>query len=129
MVTSGYTSFPEILVAWNRDRDILGQRLDFAFSHVTNVQKVGVVVQNRLVSVSSFHHWLSRLRQTHFSENINRTRMRPRYTWSAVSACSQSRDRILNFGGGDFRLYVISGSIGCLEPRPRYSWSAARLCI
>ena len=28
MVTSGLLSFPEVLVAWQRDRDILGQRLN-----------------------------------------------------------------------------------------------------
>jgi hypothetical protein len=43
VVTSGLLSFPEVLVAWQRDRDILGQRLEFAYSHVTKVQKVGVV--------------------------------------------------------------------------------------
>ena len=38
--TSGFTLFPEVLVAWQRDRDILGQQLDFVYNHVTNVQKV-----------------------------------------------------------------------------------------
>ena len=36
-VTSGITSFLEVLVAWQRDRDILVQRLDFVYSHVTKV--------------------------------------------------------------------------------------------
>ncbi len=128
------TSFQEVLVAWQRDRDILVQRLDFAYGHVTNVAKVGVVAQNRppcvsgvIFAVIEFSHL--RLRQADFSEIINRTRMRPRYTWSAVSACSESRDRILKFGCGHFRCDVISGSIGCLATRPRYSCSAARLCI
>ncbi len=52
MVTSGFTSFPVVLVAWQRDCDILVQRLDFAYSHVTNVRKVGVVSQNPPASVS-----------------------------------------------------------------------------
>ena len=73
--------------------------------------------------------WHSRLRQADFSENINHTRMRPRYTWSAVSACSEPRDRFLKFGRGHFRCDVISGSIGCLATRPRYSCSAALICI
>ena len=46
MVTSGFTSFPVVLVAWQRDRDILVQRLDFAYSHVTKIRKVGVVAQS-----------------------------------------------------------------------------------
>ncbi len=49
--------------------------------------------------------------------------------WSAVCACSESRDRILKFGRGHFRCDVISGSIGCLATRPRYSCPAARICI
>ncbi len=52
MVTSGVTSFPVVLVAWQRDRDILVQRLEFAYHHVTNVTKVGVVAQNRAPFVS-----------------------------------------------------------------------------
>ncbi len=95
---------------------------------------MGVVAQNQAPSVSGvifaiieFSH--SRQRQADFSETINRTRMRPRYTWSAVSACSESRDSILKFGRGHFRHDVISGSIGCLATRPRYSCSAARICI
>ena len=48
---------------------------------------------------------------------------------SAVSACSESRDRILKFGRSHFRLHVISGRVGWLSTRPRYSCSAARLCI
>ena len=55
--------------------------------------------------------------------------MRPRYTWSAVCACSESRDRMCKFGRGHFLLDVISGSIGCLVTRPRYSCSAASVCI
>ncbi len=101
MVTSGCTSFPVVLVALQRDRDILVQRLEFAYSHVTNVTKVGVVAQNRSPSVSGVifapianSHWSQR--QAELSETINCTRMRPRYTWSAVSACSESRDGILN---------------------------------
>ncbi len=69
---------------------------------------MGVVAQNQPASVSGvifavieFSHW--RQRQADFSETINRTRMRPRYTWSAVSACSESRDSILKFGRGHFR--------------------------
>ena len=134
VVTSGFTSFPEVLVAWQRDCDILVQRLEFAYNHVTDVTKVGVVAQNRPTSVSgvifaviAFSHW--RQRQADFSETINRTRMRPRYTWSAVAACSESRDSIIKFGRGHFRHYVISGSIGCLATRLRYSCSAARICI
>ncbi len=128
------TSFPVVLVAWQPDRDILGQRLEFAYNHVTNVIKVGVVAQNRPAFVSgvifaliAFSHW--RHREADFSENIIPTRMRPLYAWSAVSACSESRDRFLKFGRGHFRYDVISGSIGCLATRPRYSWSAARICI
>ena len=85
VVTSGFTSFPVVLVAWQRDRDILVQRLEFAYSHVTNVTKLGVVTQNRPPCVSgvnfaviAFSH--SRQRQADFSETINRTRTRPRYT-------------------------------------------------
>ena len=52
MVTSGVTSFPAVLVAWQRDRDILVQRLEYAYSHVTNVTIVGVVAQNRPPCVS-----------------------------------------------------------------------------
>ena len=37
-VTSEFTSFPEVLVAWQRDRDILVQRLDIVYSHVTKVR-------------------------------------------------------------------------------------------
>ena len=128
------TSFPVVLVAWQRDRDILGQRVVFVYSHVTNLRKVGVVAQTRPPCFSGvifarieFSHW--RQRQADFSETINRTQMRPRYMWSAVSACSESRDSILKFGRGHFRHDVISGSIGCLATRPRYSWSAGRLCI
>ncbi len=134
MVTSGLTSFPIVLVAWQRDRDILVQRLVFVYSHVTNVTKMGVVAQNRppcvpgvIFAVITFSH--SRHREADFSETINCTQMRPRYTWSAVSARSESRDRILKFGRGHFRLNVISDSIGCLATRPRYSCSAARVCI
>ena len=29
------TSFPVVLVAWQRDRDILVQRHEFAYNHVT----------------------------------------------------------------------------------------------
>ena len=71
-----------------------------------------MVAQNRPACVSGvifavieFSHW--RQRQADFSETINRTRMRPRYTWSAVSACSESRDSILKFGRGHFRHDVI----------------------
>ncbi len=92
---------------------------------------MGVVAQTRppcfsgvIFAPIEFSHW--RQRQADFSETINRTRMRPRYTWSAVSACSESRDRFLKFGRGHFRYDVISGSIGCLATRPRYSCSAAR---
>ncbi len=46
------TSFPEVFVAWQRDRDILVQRLDVVYSHVTKLGKVGVVAQNRPASVS-----------------------------------------------------------------------------
>ena len=134
MVTSGITSFPVVLVAWQRDRDILVQRFEFAYSHVTNVTKVGVVAQTRPPCVSGvifapieFSHW--RQREAYFSETINYTRMRPRYTWSAVSACSESRDRFLKFGCGHFRYYVISGSIGCLATRPRYSCSAVLIRV
>ncbi len=134
MVTSGTTSFPAVLVAWQRDRDILVQRLEYAYSHVTNVTIVGVVAQNRppcvsraIFAVIAFSH--SRQRQADFSETIYRTRMRPRYTWSVVSACNESRDRILVFGRGHFRHDVISGRIGCLATRPRYSCSADRICI
>ena len=95
---------------------------------------MGVVTQNQPPSVSGvifavieFSHW--RQRQADFSETINRTRMRPQYTRSAVSACSESRDRILIFGRGHFRRDVISGSIGYLATRPRYSCSAVRICI
>ena len=95
---------------------------------------MAVVTQNQPVSLSGvifavikFSHW--RQRQADFSETINRTRMRPRYTWSAVTACSESRDSILKFGRGHFRHHVISGSIGCLATRLRYSCSAARICI
>ncbi len=35
VVTSGMTSFPVVLVAWQRDRDILVQRHEFAYNHVT----------------------------------------------------------------------------------------------
>ncbi len=52
MVTSGFTSFPVVLVAWQRDRDILVQQLDFVYSHVTKIRKVGVVAQNRPASIS-----------------------------------------------------------------------------
>ena len=45
-------SFPVVLVAWQRDRSILVQRLEFAYSHVTNVTKVGVVAQNQAASLS-----------------------------------------------------------------------------
>ncbi len=128
------TSFPVVLVAWQRDRDILVQQLELPYSHVINVTKVGVVGQNRPVSVSGvifavieFSH--SRHREAYFSETIDRTQMRPRYIWSAVSACSESRDRFLKFGRGHFRCDVISGSIGCLATRPRYSCSAARITI
>ena len=95
---------------------------------------MGVVAQTRppcfsgvIFAPIEFSHW--RQRQADFSETINYTRMRPRYTWSAVSACSESRDRFLKFGRGHFRYDVISGSIGCLATRPRYSCSAARICI
>ena len=108
VVTSGMTSFPVVLVAWQRDRDILGQRLEFAYSHVTNLTKVGVVAQTRSPCVSGvifapieFSHW--RQREADFLETINYMQMRPRYTWSAVSACSESRDRFLKFGRGHFR--------------------------
>ena len=128
------TSFPVVLVTWQRDRDILVQRYEFAYDHVTKLAQVGVVTQNQrpcvsgvIFAVIEFSHW--RQRQADFSETINRTRMRPRYTWSAVSACSESRDRILIFGRGHFRHDVISGSIGCLATRPRYSCSAVRICI
>ena len=127
-------SFPVVLVAWQRDRDIPVQRFEFAYSHVTNFTKVGVVLQTRPPCVSglifaliAFLH--SRQRQADFSETINRTGMRPRYAWSAVSACSESRDRFLKFGCGHFRHYVISGSIGRLATRPQYSCSAVRICI
>ena len=91
-----------------------------------------VVAQNQPVSVSgvifaAFSHL--RHREADFSEIIKRTRMRPGYTWSAVSACSESRDRFLKFGRGHFRYDVISGSIDCLATRPRYSCSAARIFI
>ena len=76
---------------------------------------MGVVAQNRPASVSgaifaviAFSHW--RQRQADFSEIINRTRMRPRYTWSAVSACSESRDN-LNIRAWSFQAYVISGRV------------------
>ena len=125
---------PPKAFGWQRDRDILLQRLQFAYSHVTKVTKVGVVAQNQPASVSGvisavieFSHW--RQRQADFSETISRTRMRPRYTWSAVSACSESGDRFLKFGRGHFRYDVISGTIGCLPTRPQYSCSAARICI
>ena len=93
-----------------------------------------MLAQNRPASVSGvifavieFSHW--RQKQADFSETINRTRMRARYTWSAVSACSESRYSILKFVRGHFRHDVISGSFGCLATRPRYSCSAARICI
>ena len=93
-----------------------------------------MLAQNQPASVSGvifalieFSH--GRQRQADFSETINRTRIRPRYTWSAVSACSESRYSILKFGRGHFRHDVISGSFGCLATRPRYSCSAARICI
>ena len=128
------TSFPVVLVARQRDRDIVVQRLEFAYNHVTNVTKVGVVAQNLppyfsgvIFAPIEFSH--SRQRQADFSETINRTQMRPRYMWSAVSACSESRDSILKFRRGHFRHDVISGSIGCLATRPRYSCSAARIGI
>ncbi len=93
---------------------------------MTNVRKVGVVAQNLPPSVSeeTFAVVLhSRLKEADFSENINRRRMRPRHTWSAVSACSESRDIIIKFGRSLSRLYIISGT------RPRYFCPAARLCI
>ena len=31
------TSFPVVLVAWQRDRDILVQRHEFAYNHVTKL--------------------------------------------------------------------------------------------
>ena len=31
------TSFPVVLVAWRRDRDILVQRHEFAYNHVTKL--------------------------------------------------------------------------------------------
>ena len=81
---------------------------------------MGVVAHTRPPSFSGvifapieFSHW--RQRQADFSETINRTQMRPRYMWSAVSACSESRDSILKFGRGHFRHDVISGSIGCRQ--------------
>ncbi len=52
VVSSCLTSFPAVLVAWQRDRDILVQRLEFVYSHVTHVTKVGVVAQNRPPCVS-----------------------------------------------------------------------------
>ncbi len=52
VVTSCLTSFPAVFVAWQRHRDILAQRLEFVYSHVTHVTKVGVVAQNRPPCVS-----------------------------------------------------------------------------
>ena len=52
MVTSGITSFPVVLVAWQRDGDILVQQREFAYNHVIEMRKVGVVAQNRPPSVS-----------------------------------------------------------------------------
>ena len=37
VVASGMTSFPVVLVAWQRDRDILVQRHEFAYNHVTKL--------------------------------------------------------------------------------------------
>ena len=41
VVTSCLTSFPAVLVAWQRERDIPVQRLEFVYSHVTHVNKSG----------------------------------------------------------------------------------------
>ena len=45
--------------------------------------------------------------------------MRPRYTWSAVSACSESRDRFLKFGRGHFR-YLPEMTSYRRRPRPNF---------
>ena len=71
------TSFPVVLVAWQRDRDILVQRLEFAYSHVTNVTKVGVVAQNRPPSFSGVI--FAPIANSHWSQREVPEGMRPRY--------------------------------------------------
>ena len=54
--------------------------------------------------------------------------MRPRYTWSAVSACSESRDKFLKFGRGHFRYDVTSlfGDRGKPIPVVLVAWQRDR---
>ena len=98
---------------------------------MTNVTKVGVVAQNRAPCVSGviFTAVLTLETQGSLFLGNYRSHANETYMWSAVSACSESRDRFLKFGRGHFRCDVISGSIGCLATRPRYSCSAALICI